>query len=224
RAEKLSSRKAAIPISLKCLAHSSGPGPTPPEPCSSTTAGIRPVTPRGMRSSPAIVTALPFLSPVRNCWSVSVSVSIGRNSMRAARSLSLGSANAAWVENKPAMPMIADAVRNLPAMGFLPRHPAAHAGGPEATLEHDQCSENRLLDEIIQPCALAKAHGKLRTSIGLIALLVVAAAATIAADIVIEVAVVGELVDVVLLADRVVRVIVGDVVRLGVLARIVVDN
>jgi hypothetical protein len=48
-----------------------------------------------MRNSPAIVTALPFLSPVRNCWSVSVSVSIGRNSMRAARSLSLGSANAA---------------------------------------------------------------------------------------------------------------------------------
>src|SRR6185295_3203269 len=60
-------------------------------------------------------------------------------------------------------------------------------------------------------------------SIGLIALLVVAAA-TIAADIVIEVAVVGELVDIVLLAGRVVRVIVGDVVRLGVLARIVVDN
>jgi hypothetical protein len=48
------------------------------------------------------------------------------------------------MENKPAMPMIADAVRNLPAMGFLPRHPAAHAGGPEATLEHDQSSGNRL--------------------------------------------------------------------------------
>src|SRR5882672_6285832 len=102
-----------------------------------------------MRSSPAIVTALPFLSPVRNCWSVSVSVSIGRSSMRAARSLSLGSANAAWVENKPAMPAITDAMRNPPAMGFLQRYPAAHAGGPEPTVEDDQRSGNRLSDETI---------------------------------------------------------------------------
>src|SRR5262249_60163231 len=99
-----------------------------------------------MRSSPAIVAALPFLSPVRNCWSVSVSVSIGRSSIRAARSLSLGSANAAWVENKPAMPIIAQAMGNLPVMGFLPRYLAAHPGDPEATLEHDPSMGNQLRD------------------------------------------------------------------------------
>ena len=122
------------------------------------------------------------------------------------------------------MPMIADAVRNLPAMGFLPRHPAAHAGGPEATLEHDQSSGNQLSAELGCQYLCAKARTLERSRKRSAALLVVVAAATrVATDIVIEIAVVGELVDVVLLAGRVVRVIVGDVVRFSVPARIV-DN
>src|SRR5262245_51679506 len=43
---------------------------------------------------PVTVANLPFLSPLRNCWSLSVTVSIARSSTRAAKSVNAGSARA----------------------------------------------------------------------------------------------------------------------------------
>ena len=77
RPEKLSTRNDAIPISLKVFAQNSSRALEPPEPCWRIMAGNRPAAPWGNRNWPAIVTALPLLSPVKNCRADRMSVSMG---------------------------------------------------------------------------------------------------------------------------------------------------
>ena len=83
RAVKLSVTKVATPMPLSSCDQRSTLPPTPPEPCNRMTAGSRSVPVRGMRTTPAIVTGLAFLSPVRNCWSESVRVGTACTSVRA---------------------------------------------------------------------------------------------------------------------------------------------
>ena len=72
RPEKPSITKVEIPIALNWCTQASLVALTPLEPCIITTTGRRPV-PCAMRNSPATVTGLPLVSPVRNCWSEMVS-------------------------------------------------------------------------------------------------------------------------------------------------------
>src|SRR5215204_25727 len=89
--------------------------------------GDLPLTPRGMRNSLPIVTAFPLLSPVRNCWSVNVSVGIARSSVRAAKSLTLGSARPACAH---AIPSTATANKSRPLIApSLALGLTAHPGG-----------------------------------------------------------------------------------------------
>jgi hypothetical protein len=73
-------------MALKVCTQGSMLTPTPPEPCIRTTTGSRPV-PCAMRNSPATVTGLPLVSPLRNCWSEIVSEGMAWISTRAAASL-----------------------------------------------------------------------------------------------------------------------------------------
>jgi len=59
----------------------------PPVPCKITTTGTGPAVRCGRRSSPVIVLGRPFLSHVRNCWSVNVRDWKEPSSIRWARSL-----------------------------------------------------------------------------------------------------------------------------------------
>ena len=77
--------KVETPIALNVLVHGSMLAPMPPEPCISTTTGSRPV-PCAIRNSPVVMTGLPLASPLRNCWSDSVSEGNACNSTRAAAS------------------------------------------------------------------------------------------------------------------------------------------
>src|SRR4029450_9272596 len=130
RPEKLSTRNDAIPISLKVFAQNSSRALEPPEPCWRITAGNRPAEPWGNRNWPAIVTALPFLSPVKNCRTDRVRVSMGCNSVRAAKSFRLGSATAGWPQTRPRITQTAENMRFIDA-----------SLSPVATFYTDQISQ-----------------------------------------------------------------------------------
>ena len=71
---KLSMVKVASPMPLSSCDQRSTFPPTPPEPCTRMTAGKRSVPKLGIRNEPAIVTEVPFFSPVRKSRSDRVSV------------------------------------------------------------------------------------------------------------------------------------------------------
>src|SRR5215813_3555042 len=137
RPEKLSTRNDAIPISLKVFAQNSSRALEPPEPCWRITAGNRPAEPWGNRNWPAIVTALPFLSPVKNCRTDRVRVSMGCNSVRAAKSFRLGSATAGWPQARPRITQTAENMRFIDA-----------SLSPVATFYTDQISQDLFDGEI----------------------------------------------------------------------------
>ena len=72
RPVKPSIAKLETPIALKSFVQDSILAPMPPEPCIRITSGSRPL-PCAMRSSPVMVTGLPSVAPLKNCWSDSVS-------------------------------------------------------------------------------------------------------------------------------------------------------
>src|SRR6516165_12749664 len=111
RAVKLSVTKVASPKLLSSCDQRSTLPPIPPEPCTRMTAGNRSVPKRGTRNAPAMVTGVPFLSPIRNWWSDSVSVGIACSSVRATCALLMGAHRP--MKPRQVMPKIAGRKRML---------------------------------------------------------------------------------------------------------------
>src|SRR6516165_6415627 len=111
RAVKLSVTKVASPKLLSSCDQRSTLPPIPPEPCTRMTAGNRSVPKRGTRNAPAMVTGVPFLSPIRNWWSDSVSVGIACSSVRATCALLMGAHRP--LKPRQVMPKIASRKRVL---------------------------------------------------------------------------------------------------------------
>src|SRR5579871_4404227 len=82
RPVKLSATKVANPALFSSPTHMPELKPTPPEPCTRTTAGSRSVPGFGMRSSPAIIAGLPSFLPSRKSAVLSVTVCTGKISVR----------------------------------------------------------------------------------------------------------------------------------------------
>src|SRR4030095_3521773 len=147
RPEKLSTRNDAIPISLKVFAQNSSRALEPPEPCWRISAGNRPAESWGNRNWPAIVTALPFLSPVKNCRTDRVRVSMGCNSVRAAKSFRLGSATASWPQARTRITQTAENMCLVDA-----------SLSPVATCYPDQISQDLFDGEYSSILASARGH------------------------------------------------------------------
>src|SRR5262249_52768112 len=124
---------------LKVFAQNSSRALEPPEPCWRITAGNRPAEPWGNRNWPAIMTALPFLSPVKNCRPDRVRVSMGCNSVRAAKSFKLGSTTARWPQARPRIPQTAENMRFIDA-----------SLSPVATFYTDQISQDLFDGDLVQ--------------------------------------------------------------------------